>query len=173
MVVGVLACYALLCFTCDLKATWTNVLCSLIWQFMLYEFELVHNDVEPIKTICWVKGKGTVDHSTVTRWFKKFCSDYKNLNNQERSGRLKSMALDTLFQAREARRLTLCSKPEKRGAWRFVPSQRSTAPDALFQAREARRLTLCSKPEKRGSWRFVPSQRSKSHKLHMKSIRWI
>ena len=38
-----------------------------------------------LKDIC-IKGEGTVDHSQVSRWLKKFCSDYKNLNDQARSG---------------------------------------------------------------------------------------
>ena len=41
--------------------------------------------------ICCAKYKGTVDHSTVTRWSKKLCSGCKNLDNQARSGRPKTM----------------------------------------------------------------------------------
>ena len=32
-----------------------------------------------------MKGEGTVDQNTVTKWFKKFCSDYKRMDNQTRS----------------------------------------------------------------------------------------
>ena len=39
------------------------------------------------KFIYWAKSEGTVDHSTVTSWSKKFCSGCKNLDDQARSGR--------------------------------------------------------------------------------------
>ena len=43
---------------------------------MLYNFELSHIVTEAIKD------EDIVDYSTVTRWFKKFCLGYKNLNTQ-------------------------------------------------------------------------------------------
>ena len=49
-----------------------NVQHSLIQELMLYKFRLDHNIEEVSKNICYAKGKGTVDHSTVTRWFQKF-----------------------------------------------------------------------------------------------------
>ena len=45
---------------CDLKDTQMNVQYNLIWELILYGF-------------CCEKHEGTVDHSTVTRWLKKFC----------------------------------------------------------------------------------------------------
>ena len=39
---------------------------------MLYKFELCYNTTDTTKNICV---KGTIDHSLVTRWFKKFCLD--------------------------------------------------------------------------------------------------
>ena len=42
------------------------------------------------KNICCAKNKGAVDHCTVTKWFKKFCSSSKNLNDQTTSGRSKN-----------------------------------------------------------------------------------
>ena len=54
---------------------------------MLYEFKLGHNAVEAAKNICGAKNEGVVDHRTVTRWFKKICSGYKNFDNQARSGK--------------------------------------------------------------------------------------
>ena len=51
-------------------------------KFTTYEFELGHNATEANKNICCTKGEGAVDHSTVTRLFKKFHSGGKNLNNQ-------------------------------------------------------------------------------------------
>ena len=47
-----------------------NMQCSLIWEIMLYKFELGHNTVKATKNICYGKGEGAVDLSTVTRWFK-------------------------------------------------------------------------------------------------------
>ena len=40
-------------------------------------------------------------HSTVTRYFKKFCTCCKNLNDQERSGRSKTVDSEAMFQAIE------------------------------------------------------------------------
>ena len=46
--------------------------------------------MEPIKNICCVKDDGVVDYSSITRWFKKFHSGCKNLNDSARSVRLKT-----------------------------------------------------------------------------------
>ena len=46
---------------------------------MFCKFELGHNIVEATKKICHVKVEGTVDLSTVTRGFKKFCLSCKHL----------------------------------------------------------------------------------------------
>ena len=72
-----------------------NVRHSLIWQFMLYAFELGHNATEATKNICCTKSEGTVDHNTVTRWLKKNCLFYENLDNQAKSDRLDS---ETMFK---------------------------------------------------------------------------
>ena len=63
MVVSVLTC-ALLPSMCELKATQMNMPYSLIWELILYKFELGHNAEEATKNIC-VKGEGAVDYSTV------------------------------------------------------------------------------------------------------------
>ena len=68
---------------------------------MLYEFKLGHNAAEATKNICCVKGEGTVDYNTVTRWFKKFCLGCKNCNDQARLGRPKTMNSEDLLQAIE------------------------------------------------------------------------
>ena len=62
---------------------------------MLYKFELGHNAMEATKNIC-VKGEDAVDH-TVTKWFKKFCSGCKNLNDLSRPGRPKTMNSEAVF----------------------------------------------------------------------------
>ena len=76
---------------CDLKDTQMNVQCNLIQELTLYEFELDHNAVKATKNICCARGEDIVDHSRVTRWFKKFSLGYKNLDNQVRSGRSKTV----------------------------------------------------------------------------------
>ena len=72
VVVGALTRCSLLHFVCDLKAALMNVHRCLIREFMLYYFEVGQNAAETTKNICWAKGEDTVDHSRVTRWFKKF-----------------------------------------------------------------------------------------------------
>ena len=74
----------------NLKATLMNMQFSLIRGLGLYEFELSHNAADQTKTILCTKVKGTVDNSTVTRWLRRFCSGSKNLDDQVRSGWLKS-----------------------------------------------------------------------------------
>ena len=65
---------------------------------MLYEFQLAQNAVEVTKNICYMKGKSTVNHSTVTRWFKKFHSSCKNLDDQARSGRAKNLDSEAMLK---------------------------------------------------------------------------
>ena len=51
---------------------------------MLYEFKLGNIAIEVTKkNICYIKGESAVDYRIVTRWLKKFCSGYKNLDNQK------------------------------------------------------------------------------------------
>ena len=52
----------------DLKTAQINMLCCLIQELMIYEFELGHNATEATKNICCAKGDGAVDHSIETRW---------------------------------------------------------------------------------------------------------
>ena len=56
----------------DLKDTQMNLQHSLIWELMLYQFELYHNNEEATQNVSFAKAEGIVDHSTVTRSFKKF-----------------------------------------------------------------------------------------------------
>ena len=83
---------------CDLKAAQMNKQHSLIRELTVYKFKLSHNTAETSKTICCAKGEDAVDHSPVTRWLKKFCYGCKNLNNQSRSDRCKSMDFKAMFQ---------------------------------------------------------------------------
>ena len=75
---------------------------SLIRDFILYEFELGHNIVEATKNVCCAKTKGAVDRSTVTRWFNKFCSGWKNVDNQARLSRAKTVDSEAVLKAIEA-----------------------------------------------------------------------
>ena len=68
---------------------------------MLFKFEVGPNITETTKNIC-VKGKGTVDYSTVTRCVKKFCSGYKNFDNMRKSDRPNSMDSEAMLQTIEA-----------------------------------------------------------------------
>ena len=47
------------------------------------------------------KGEKVVDHSTVTRWFKKCPSDYKNCENLARSSKPKTLDSEAVLQAIE------------------------------------------------------------------------
>ena len=101
VVVGGLRCCALLHSVSDLKATQMNVQHSLIQELLLYKFELGHKATEATKNICCAKDEGTVGHSMVTRWFKKFCFRCQNLDDQARSSRPKTMDSEAMLQARE------------------------------------------------------------------------
>ena len=63
---------------------------------MIYEFKQDYNIIEASKNICSMKCEAAVDNSSVTRWFEKFCTGYKNLNNQERLDTSKTVALSWL-----------------------------------------------------------------------------
>ena len=78
-----------------------NVQHSLIREFMLYEFKLGCNFIEVTKNIS-AKVKVTVDHCLVTRWFKKFCLVCKNLDDQAKSGRPKTVDSEAVLQPIEA-----------------------------------------------------------------------
>ena len=56
-----------------------------------------------------MKTTKNINHSTVTREFKKFCSSSKNLDNLARSARVKSMNFEAVLQAIEA---NLVNSPE-------------------------------------------------------------
>ena len=49
-----------------------NMQLSLIQELMFYKYKLGYNTAEATTNICCAKHKGTVDHSTETRWFKNF-----------------------------------------------------------------------------------------------------
>ena len=73
MVIGVLTRYALLPFISDLKAEQMNVQHNLIQEHMLCKFQQCHKIAKVTKNIYCMKSEGVVNHSMVTRLFKKFC----------------------------------------------------------------------------------------------------
>ena len=97
VVVGAMTCCAFLHSICNLKAAQINMQCSLIWEFMIYKFKLGHHISQVTKNIC-LKSECEIDHSAVSRRFKKFCSSYKNHNNQIRSGSLKTVDSEDVNQ---------------------------------------------------------------------------
>ena len=97
VLVGALICCTFLLCLRDLKAATMILQRSLIWELMLYEIELGHKAAEA--SIYGTKSNGAIDHSTVTRWFKRFYSGCKDLNHQIRLSRPKSMDSVAMFQA--------------------------------------------------------------------------
>ena len=65
---------------------------------MHFEFQTV----EATKNICSMKREGAVDYSIVTRWFKKFCTGGKNLDDQAKSDRPKIVDSEAILQTIEA-----------------------------------------------------------------------
>ena len=65
----------------DLKTAQKNIHYSLIQELTLYEFKLGCNVAEETKNICYTNGEGAVYYWTVSRWLKKICLEYKNLND--------------------------------------------------------------------------------------------
>ena len=65
---------------------------------MFYGFKLGHNVREATKNIYFEKGDSTVDHRTVSRWFKKFRTGCKNIDGQARPGKPKIMYSETVLQ---------------------------------------------------------------------------
>ena len=79
-----------------------NMQHCLILELILYKFELSHDTVEATKNICCAKDEDGVDHSRVTRWFKKFPLGFQNLDNQASSVWSKSVDFKTVLQTIEA-----------------------------------------------------------------------
>ena len=102
IVVGALTCCTLLHSMRDLKAAQLNMQYSPIQELLLYKYELSHNVAEATKNIYDAKGEDTVDHNTVTKWLKKFCSGCMNLSNEARSIKPKTGNSKAVLQAIEA-----------------------------------------------------------------------
>ena len=97
VVVGALTLCAFLHPLYDLKATKMNMQCICILKLRLYEFELSHNAAESTKIIYCVKGESTIDHSIINRCFKKFCLGGKNIDDQARSNRPKTVNSEAML----------------------------------------------------------------------------
>ena len=59
-----------------------NIQCILTGELLLYKFKLGYNAAQATKNICCVEGESAVNHSTVTRWLKKFHFGCMKLFNQ-------------------------------------------------------------------------------------------
>ena len=83
---------------------WQVVHCftpCVIWKSLRWTYNIIlqlgnlyftnSNIAEAIKSLCCAKGDGAVDHTTLTRGSKKFRLGYKNLTNQAKSGKLKTI----------------------------------------------------------------------------------
>ena len=66
---------------------------------MLYEFKLSHDTMEATESIFCAESKCAVDHRTGAIWLKKFYLGCKNLNNQARSGRCKTVDSEAVLSA--------------------------------------------------------------------------
>ena len=64
---------------------------SLILEILPSKFYVGHNLAELTKTSGHVKGEDAADHKTVARWFKKFRSGCKYLDDQAKLGRAKNV----------------------------------------------------------------------------------
>ena len=73
---------------------------SLMWYLVFYESKLGYNAVivTKKKKHLLYESEGTVDHSKVTRCFKKFCLVWKKLDNLERSDRSKIVDSEAMLQ---------------------------------------------------------------------------
>ena len=76
---------------CVLVKFWNLGFMSLNWAIIMGS----------TKIICFAKSEGTVDHSRVTRWFKKFCTGCKNFDDWTRSRRHKMVDSEAKLQAIE------------------------------------------------------------------------
>ena len=74
-----------------------------------------HYAPEATKNICWAKGEGVFDHCTVTRWWKKFRSSYKKLDDQAKWGRPKPVDSEAVHRAIEAKWASISES--SRPAW--------------------------------------------------------
>ena len=76
-----------------------NVQHSLIWEFMFYKFKLGQNNThKQPKTFVEQKAKVQL----ITRWLKKFCLAWKNIDDQVVLDRLKTIDSEAMLQAIES-----------------------------------------------------------------------
>ena len=67
-------------------------------SFVLSSISLFQSDIaESIKSVCCTKSEGAVDHTKITKWFKKFPFGCKKLNNQLKSGWPKTVDSKAIF----------------------------------------------------------------------------
>ena len=98
VIVGTLTCCTLLNSVCGLKVAKMNLQSSLVWKLVLDKFELNYKPAKTTKDICFVKGEGVVDYSTVNACFRTFIS---GCDDQAGLARPRTMDSKTKFQATE------------------------------------------------------------------------
>ena len=76
-----------------------NVQCSPIRELIIYKFKLGYKTMKATKNIYCAKVENAFDFSVLTIWFMKFRSGYKNLDDQARSSRSKTV--DSVLQDME------------------------------------------------------------------------
>ena len=75
--------------------------CATLSNLGIYDFEPGHNITETVKHIC-MKDEGALTHRTITRWFMKFCTGYKKLDDRAISDKPKTLDFEAMLQAIEA-----------------------------------------------------------------------
>ena len=87
---------------CDLKAVQMKVHHSLIQQLIRYLSELGRNAAAVTKNVCCAKKERAANHSTVTKWTKKFRLGSKNFYVRTESGGPTSVDSKAVLHAVEA-----------------------------------------------------------------------
>ena len=85
--------------------TWCVLLHSIL-DLKITQMNMPHSLIQE----CCAKDGSTVDRNTITRWFKKFCLACKNLNDQAKSGRPKTIDSGAFLQVIE---VNLASRTQK------------------------------------------------------------
>ena len=80
-------------------------------------FELSNNAVDATRNICWAKGESAVDRRTVTRWFKKFHSGCKNVDDQARINRSINVDSEAVLKSLRINQMIKRKKKGKKKKW--------------------------------------------------------
>ena len=109
---------------------WRNTMMTMM---MLNKFELGHHAMEATKNISWVKDDDAVDHSLISRWFKKIISQRCNQHIQQPLPIKKFV----FFSCTITREYTQCSQPI---LWTKLRERRKKYSYWMFQNSEWKHL---------------------------------